>query len=169
MPDSIRVIGFYSWSLGIFYGDIAVGMIFGKFAYPLVDESCIFFISVIGIQFHSLNNGGVTPAARQLPVYLHNCTVYLDAQEILWFSRNGKGCFEGDLTLDAAHSAMTDERVAGPRTIVRPCDAICIFHGFHQLRYSVVIIRLSLLSIFRFLYGLFGLDDDVIGVVKLRL
>ena len=38
-----------------------------------------------------------------------------------------------------------------------------------QLRYSVVIIRLSLLSIFRFLYGLFGLDDDVIGVVKLRL
>lgn len=169
MPDSIRIIGFYSWSLRIFYGDIAVGMIFGKFAYPLVDESCIFFICVIGIQFHSLNNGSVTPTARQLPVDLYDCTVYLDAQEILWLSRNGKGCFEGDLTLDTAHSAMTDERVASPRTIVRSCDAVSIFHGFHQLRCSVVIIRLSLLPIFRFLYGLFGLDDDVIGVVKLRL
>lgn len=124
MPDSIRVISFYSWSLGIFYGDIAVGMIFGKFAYALVDESCIFFISVIGIQFHSLNNGSVTPAARQLPVDLYDCTVYLDAQEILWFSRNGKGCFEDDLTLDTAHSAMTDERVARRKIYPAPEQGI---------------------------------------------
>ena len=95
--------------------------------------------------------------------------MYLDAQEIFGLSGDGEGGAERHLAFHTTHRAMTDEGVATPRAVICPCDAIGIFHGFHQLWNAVIVVGLRFLALLGFINGLPGLGDGVVDVVQLGL
>ena len=118
MVNTVHILGFNAGSSGVFHTDLTGGMLLGQLAHPLVDDGRILVITLRRVEFHDLCHTGITPAAGEFPVNLHNSTMDLDAKEILGLSGYRDGGLESDQALDAAHRTFPDEGIARPRAAV---------------------------------------------------
>ena len=86
----------------------------------------------------------------QVPRYLQDSPVYLDAKEVFGLSGDFQCRLECDDAVDIRDCAFSDMGVAVPGTVVLPSDIVSRLAVLHDSRYPVIVIGLHIVIAFGF-------------------
>ena len=132
-------------ALGIFGGYLARRIFLCYFRYALVHFVRLLLLGLAWVKRYHIHYRGVGVFRCQLPTDLQDGSVYLDAQEIFWFSGNLQCCLEGDDAVDVGHSGFSDVSIAAPCSFPLPSQVIGTLAVAHDSRYAIVVIGCHLI------------------------
>ena len=114
MISVIRGVFSYRFTLGILHIWFTVGKFPCNLRKFLIDKFCLFLVTHLWIKIENCHDLGITILSSEFPRYLHDGTVNLDTQKVLWFSRYADSRLEGDCSVDVRHGGSAHKGIAIP-------------------------------------------------------